>query len=81
MVSQSGAYLVTFASNYDGIIQPAASISFGNQMDLTVADFLEHFNGDRRHRRDRLLRGGFPRRATGPSSWSRPGGPAGWASG
>ena len=45
MVSQSGAYLVTFASNYDGIIQPAASISFGNQMDLTVGDFLEHFNG------------------------------------
>ncbi len=46
VVSQSGAYLVTFASNYDGIIQPAASISFGNQMDLTVGDFLEHFNGD-----------------------------------
>jgi len=45
VVSQSGAYLVTFASNYDGIIQPAASISFGNQMDLTVGDFLEHFNG------------------------------------
>ena len=44
VVSQSGAYLVTFASNYDGIIQPAASISFGNQMDLTVADFLEYFN-------------------------------------
>ena len=46
IVSQSGAYLVTFASNYDGIIQPAASISFGNQMDLTVGDLLEHFNGD-----------------------------------
>ncbi|MEN8008252.1 MAG: acetate--CoA ligase family protein [Candidatus Krumholzibacteriota bacterium] len=46
VVSQSGAYLVTFASNYDGIIQPAASISFGNQMDLTVGDFLEHFNGE-----------------------------------
>jgi acyl-CoA synthetase (NDP forming) len=45
IVSQSGAYLVTFASNYDGIIQPAASISFGNQMDLTVGDFLQHFNG------------------------------------
>lgn len=43
VVSQSGAYLVTFASNYDGIILPRASISFGNQMDLTVADFLEHF--------------------------------------
>ncbi len=45
VVSQSGAYLVTFASNYDGVIQPRASISFGNQMDLTVADFLCHFNG------------------------------------
>ena len=44
LVSQSGAYLVTFASNYDGIIQPRAAISFGNQMDLTVADFLQHFN-------------------------------------
>ncbi len=44
VVSQSGAYLVTFASNYDGVIQPRASISFGNQMDLTVADFLCHFN-------------------------------------
>jgi len=37
VVSQSGAYLVTFASNYDGVI------SFGNQMDLTVADFVAHF--------------------------------------
>ncbi len=42
IVSQSGAYLVTFASNYDGIVFPAASISIGNQMDLTVADFLSH---------------------------------------
>jgi acyl-CoA synthetase (NDP forming) len=43
MVSQSGAYLVTFASNYDGIISPRASISFGNQMDLSAADFLTHY--------------------------------------
>ncbi|MCP4291981.1 MAG: hypothetical protein GY780_09120, partial [bacterium] len=43
VVSQSGAYLVTFASNYDGIINPRASISFGNQMDLTISDFVEHF--------------------------------------
>jgi len=48
VVSQSGAYLVTFASNYDGIIQPRASISYGNQMDLTVADFLWHFLDDDR---------------------------------
>lgn len=43
VVSQSGAYLVTFASNYDGMIYPKASISFGNQMDLTISDFLEYF--------------------------------------
>lgn len=48
VVSQSGAYLVTFASNYDGVIQPRASISYGNQMDLTVSDFLEHFLDDDR---------------------------------
>ncbi len=46
LVSQSGAYLVTFSSNYDGVIHPRASISFGNQMDLTVADFLLHFLDD-----------------------------------
>ena len=45
-VSQSGAYLVSLTSNLDGIVFPRASISFGNQMDLTVADFLEHFLED-----------------------------------
>ncbi len=45
-VSQSGAYLVSLTSNLDGIIFPRASISFGNQMDLTVADFLEYFETD-----------------------------------
>ncbi|MBD3221755.1 hypothetical protein GF314_10985 [bacterium] len=48
LVSQSGAYLVTFASNYDGVIQPRAAISYGNQMDLTVGDFLVHFLDDER---------------------------------
>jgi acyl-CoA synthetase (NDP forming) len=43
VVSQSGAYLVSFTSNLDGIVFPLASISYGNQMDLTVADFLEYF--------------------------------------
>ncbi|MCG3193877.1 MAG: hypothetical protein DIJKHBIC_03131 [Thermoanaerobaculia bacterium] len=42
-VSQSGAYLVSLTSNLDGIIFPRASISYGNQVDLTVSDFLEHF--------------------------------------
>jgi acyl-CoA synthetase (NDP forming) len=43
LVSQSGAYLVTFISNFDGVIEPRSSISFGNQMDLTVSDFLAHY--------------------------------------
>ena len=42
-ISQSGAYLVTLTSNLDGILFPRASISYGNQMDLTVSDFLEYF--------------------------------------
>jgi len=45
-VSQSGAYLVSLTSNLDGIIFPRASISYGNQMDLTVSDFLEYFLED-----------------------------------
>jgi acyl-CoA synthetase (NDP forming) len=42
-ISQSGAYLVSLTSNLDGIVFPRASISFGNQMDLTAADLLGHF--------------------------------------
>ncbi len=45
-ISQSGAYLVSLTSNLDGIIFPRASISFGNQMDLTVSDFLKYFERD-----------------------------------
>jgi acyl-CoA synthetase (NDP forming) len=45
-VSQSGAYLVSLTSNLDGIVFPRASISYGNQMDLTAADFLEYFAED-----------------------------------
>lgn len=45
-VSQSGAYLVSLTSNLDGIVFPKASISYGNQMDLTVADFLEFLEAD-----------------------------------
>ncbi len=42
-ISQSGAYLVSLTSNLDGIIYPRASISYGNQVDLTVSDLLTHF--------------------------------------
>jgi acyl-CoA synthetase (NDP forming) len=45
-ISQSGAYLVSLTSNLDGIVFPRASISFGNQMDLTVSDFLEYYETD-----------------------------------
>jgi acyl-CoA synthetase (NDP forming) len=45
-ISQSGAYLVTLASRLDGVLFPKASISYGNQMDLTVSDFLEHYLDD-----------------------------------
>jgi acyl-CoA synthetase (NDP forming) len=47
-ISQSGAYLVTLTSNLDGIIFPRASVSYGNQMDLTVSDFLEYYLTDDR---------------------------------
>ncbi|MBU2690916.1 MAG: acetate--CoA ligase family protein [Candidatus Eisenbacteria bacterium] len=43
VISQSGAYLVTFSSNFDGIIFPKANISYGNEMDLTAADLLEYY--------------------------------------
>lgn len=42
-VSQSGAYLVSFTSNLDGIIFPRASVSYGNEMDLTASDLLEYY--------------------------------------
>jgi acyl-CoA synthetase (NDP forming) len=45
-ISQSGAYLVTVSSNLDGIIFPRVSVSYGNQMDLTVSDFLEYYLDD-----------------------------------
>lgn len=45
-ISQSGAYLVTQASNLDGVINPRYSISFGNQIDLTAGDYLEYLMQD-----------------------------------
>jgi len=45
-ISQSGAYLVTLSSNMDGVIYPKVSISYGNQMDLTVSDFVEYYLDD-----------------------------------
>jgi acyl-CoA synthetase (NDP forming) len=45
-VSQSGAYLVTQVSNLRGVLRPRYAISFGNQMDVTVADYLDYLEGD-----------------------------------
>lgn len=41
-ISQSGAYLVTQASTFDAVINPRYSISVGNQVDLTVGDYLSY---------------------------------------
>lgn len=46
-ISQSGAYLVSQISNLDGVIAPRYAISFGNQMDVTLSDYLEHLEADR----------------------------------
>lgn len=43
VISQSGAYLVSFTSNLDGVIFPRATVSYGNEMDLTASDFLEYY--------------------------------------
>ncbi len=45
LVSQSGAFLVS-KTNKLGRVNPKYSISVGNQMDLTVADYLEYLKGD-----------------------------------
>jgi len=45
-ISQSGAYLVSQISNLDGVVAPRYAISFGNQMDLTVSDYLVHLEAD-----------------------------------
>lgn len=45
-ISQSGAYLVSQVSNLEGVIRPRYAISFGNQMDVTVSDYLRYLEGD-----------------------------------
>ena len=46
-ISQSGAYLVTQISSLDRAVRPRYAISFGNQIDLTVSDYLEYLEADR----------------------------------
>jgi acyl-CoA synthetase (NDP forming) len=45
-ISQSGAYLVTQVSNLDRVVEPRYAVSFGNQMDVTVSDYLAYLEGD-----------------------------------
>jgi acyl-CoA synthetase (NDP forming) len=45
-VSQSGAYLVSQISNLDRVVELRYAISFGNQMDVTVSDYLAYLEGD-----------------------------------
>lgn len=45
-ISQSGAYLVCQISNLDRAVRPRYAISFGNQMDVSVSDYLEYLEGD-----------------------------------
>ena len=40
IISQSGAYVVTLVSNLDRVINPKYMITFGNQIDVTVSDYL-----------------------------------------
>jgi acyl-CoA synthetase (NDP forming) len=46
LISQSGAYLVTSTSNFERTIRPRYAISFGNQIDLNAADYLEYLKDD-----------------------------------
>ncbi len=46
-ISQSGAYLVTQASKLEDVVAPLYSISFGNQIDLTVSDYLAYLKGEK----------------------------------
>lgn len=45
-ISQSGAYLVTQISSLDRAVRPRYAISFGNQVDVTVSDYLEFLERD-----------------------------------
>ena len=46
LICQSGAFMITQVSDLADIVAPAITISVGNQMDLSVADFLEYLLGE-----------------------------------
>lgn len=45
-ISQSGAYLVTLVSNLAELVSPKYMITYGNQIDLTVTDYLIYLKDD-----------------------------------
>jgi acyl-CoA synthetase (NDP forming) len=60
-ISQSGAYLVSQISNLDRVVHPRYAISFGNQMDVTVSDYLDFLEGDAESRVFAVYLEGFQR--------------------
>lgn len=46
LISQSGAYLVTLVSTMGKLINPKYMITYGNQIDLTVTDYLINLRND-----------------------------------
>jgi acyl-CoA synthetase (NDP forming) len=48
LICQSGAYMITRVSDLANVVAPPVAISVGNQMDLSVADFLEFLIDDKR---------------------------------
>jgi acyl-CoA synthetase (NDP forming) len=60
-ISQSGAYLVSQISNLDRVVTPRYAISFGNQMDVTVSDYLAYLEDDEESRVFAVYLEGFQR--------------------
>jgi acyl-CoA synthetase (NDP forming) len=60
-ISQSGAYLVSQISNLDRVVRPRYAISFGNQMDVTVSDYLDFLEDDTESRVFAVYLEGFQR--------------------
>jgi len=47
IISQSGAYIVTLMSNLSRILNPRYMITFGNQIDISITDYLITLKDDR----------------------------------
>eukprot|EP01086_Lenisia_limosa_P002738 TRINITY_DN16716_c0_g1_i1.p1 TRINITY_DN16716_c0_g1~~TRINITY_DN16716_c0_g1_i1.p1 ORF type:complete len:823 (-),score=332.00 TRINITY_DN16716_c0_g1_i1:881-3349(-) len=47
LICQSGAFMLSRMSDLAGLVSPAVALSVGNQMDLSIPDYLEHFMNTR----------------------------------